>query len=220
MTDSGALMDGIYVRQRHIYDATRKFYLLGRDTLIADLAAAPGDAILEIGCGTGRNLVKIARRYPCSACYGLDISSTMLMTARKSVLRAGLASRIAMVEADASAFDAKALFGRDTFDKIVISYALSMIPPWRDVLQHAASLLAPDGSLYVIDFGNQAGLPPAFKVVLRAWLAKFHVTARDSLAEDITLLAARRGLTCSAQPLFRGYAIKAKLSRPPGPHMR
>ena len=33
----GGLMDAIYRRQRHIYDATRKYYLLGRDRLIADL---------------------------------------------------------------------------------------------------------------------------------------------------------------------------------------
>ena len=39
---SAALMDRIYRRQRHIYDASRKFYLLGRDELIAELAARLG----------------------------------------------------------------------------------------------------------------------------------------------------------------------------------
>jgi len=34
---SGALMDRIYRRQRHIYDASRKFYLRGRDGLLAGL---------------------------------------------------------------------------------------------------------------------------------------------------------------------------------------
>ena len=29
------LMDSVYRRQRHIYDVTRKYFLLGRDTLIA-----------------------------------------------------------------------------------------------------------------------------------------------------------------------------------------
>ena len=48
-------------RQRHIYDGTRRYYLLGRDRLIADLAPAPGASVLEIGCGTGRNLVLAAR---------------------------------------------------------------------------------------------------------------------------------------------------------------
>ncbi len=57
-------MDRIYRHQRHIYDLTRKYYLLGRDALIRDLAPVPGDTVLEIGCGTGRNLILAARRYP------------------------------------------------------------------------------------------------------------------------------------------------------------
>ena len=58
MSDAAALMDRMYRRQRHIYDLSRKFYLLGRDEAIARLRPAPGDKVLEIGCGTGRNLVK------------------------------------------------------------------------------------------------------------------------------------------------------------------
>ena len=50
-------MNRMYRRQRHIYDGTRRYYLLGRDRLIADLAPAAGANVLEIGCGTGSNLV-------------------------------------------------------------------------------------------------------------------------------------------------------------------
>ncbi len=52
--DHGGLMDRVYRRQRHFYDATRKYYLLGRDPMIAGLKPPPGAAVLEIGCGTGR----------------------------------------------------------------------------------------------------------------------------------------------------------------------
>ncbi len=57
-------MDRMYRFQRHIYDATRRFYLLGRERLIAELDVPPGGSVLEIGCGTGRNLILVARRYP------------------------------------------------------------------------------------------------------------------------------------------------------------
>ncbi|MDP3895918.1 MAG: class I SAM-dependent methyltransferase, partial [Mesorhizobium sp.] len=70
-----ALMDGIYRRQRHIYDATRKYYLLGRDRMLERLDVPPGGAVLELGCGTGRNIVAAARRYPGARFCGLDISS-------------------------------------------------------------------------------------------------------------------------------------------------
>ena len=52
------------------YDASRRYYLLGRDRLLDQLAPPPGGSILEIGCGTGRNLIGAARRYPrCQALW-------------------------------------------------------------------------------------------------------------------------------------------------------
>ena len=43
----GPLMDRIYRRQRHIYDVTRKYYLLGRDGLIRSLKPPPAGTILH-----------------------------------------------------------------------------------------------------------------------------------------------------------------------------
>src|SRR5262249_44039623 len=158
MTDVAALMDRMYRHQRYIYDLSRKFYLLGRDTLIAEIGARPSDAILEVACGTARNLVKLARAYPRSPCFGFDVSAEMLYSASSSVRRAGLAERIALAQGDATSFDPVQLFGRARFERIVISYALSMIPPWREALAHALDHLAPGGSLHIVDFGDQAGL--------------------------------------------------------------
>ena len=217
MNDAARLMDGIYARQRHIYDATRKFYLLGRDRLIAHLDAQPGQRILEIGCGTGRNLVAIARRYPECQCYGLDISPAMLATARASLARERLESRVRLAQADATTFDAKTLFGVGAFDRVVVSYALSMIPGWEAVLREGVGVLAPGGSLHVVDFGDQAGLPKAFKTALETWLAHFHVAPRESLPRAIEELTREGGLTSSTQSLYRGYAIAACLMRMPQP---
>ena len=126
-----ALMDGVYRYQRHIYDLTRKYYLLGRDRMIRDLDVPAGGAVLELGCGTGRNLALIARAYPAARLCGLDISAGMLETAAASIRRAGLAGRVTLARGDASSFRALDHFGRDGFDRVVISYSLSMIPPWR-----------------------------------------------------------------------------------------
>ena len=73
MSDAAVLMDRIYVWQTGIYDLTRKPYLLGRDRLIASLAPPVGGQVLEIGCGTGRNLVEAARRWPHANFHGFDI---------------------------------------------------------------------------------------------------------------------------------------------------
>ena len=61
-------MDRVYRRQRHIYDFSRKYYLLGRDRLVRDLTLAAGKSrVLEIGCGTARNSIRIAERYPSTS---------------------------------------------------------------------------------------------------------------------------------------------------------
>ena len=99
-----ALMDGIYRHQRHVYDATRRYYLLGRDRLLAGLAVPAGGDVLELGCGTGRNLVLAGRRYPDAHIFGLDISAEMLASARRQIVRCGLAGRIAVAAGDATRF--------------------------------------------------------------------------------------------------------------------
>jgi S-adenosylmethionine-diacylgycerolhomoserine-N-methlytransferase len=213
MSDAAALMDRMYRRQRYIYDLSRKFYLLGRDEAILRLGAAPGASVLEIGCGTGRNLVKVARAYPESRLYGLDLSREMLASAAAALARAGLSTRIALARADATAFDPAALFGRAQFDRVLISYALSMIPPWRDTLALALDVLSPGGSLHVVDFGDGAGLPGPFKTGLRGWLAAFDVTPRDDLGVALAALAAERGLGCEIESRFRGYAVLAVARR-------
>ena len=199
--------------QRHVYDLTRKHYLLGRDRLIADLDPPRGGTVLEIGCGTGRNIIAAARRYPHARFFGLDISDEMLMSARANVDKAGLSGRISLARADATAFEAKALFAQAAFDRVFISYSLSMIPPWRETIRQALDCLEPGGSLHIVDFGRQEGLPGWFRSGLRAWLARFHVEPRDTLHAVLESEAQRAGASLSYDSLYRGYAIHAVMTR-------
>ncbi len=206
-------MDGIYRYQRYIYDATRKYYLLGRDRLLNELEPPAGSAILEIGCGTGRNLILAAQRYRSVQLYGFDISDEMLKTAQTSITRHGLADRIVLAQGDATQFDPSQMFGRSTFDRVFISYALSMIPPWREVLEPALEAVAPGGRLHIIDFGQQEHWPRWFRAVLFAWLAKFRVTPRAELEQALAHAAADAGAALEYQQLYRGYADYAVLTR-------
>jgi len=209
VSDAALLMDKMYRRQRHIYDLTRKYYLIGRDEGIARLQPGSGDAVLEIGCGTGRNLVKAARAHPRATFFGLDVSREMLDTAAVSIARAGLASRIKVAQGDATAFDPMALFGRERFERVMIFYALSMIPPWREALARALHAVAEGGSLHVVDFGGCAGWPKPFRAALWRWLAAFDVTPREDLSETMAALASARGLVSTAEGWRGGYATLA-----------
>jgi len=209
--DAAGLMDRIYRRQRHIYDPTRKFYLLGRDRLIDGLAPPPGAHVLEIACGTGRNLIRAAMLYPNIRAYGIDISEEMLTTARANISRSALDARISVARGDATCFDANALFGVAAFERVFVSYALSMIPPWREALAHAGEALAPGGSLHIVDFGDQRDLPAAFRASLRRWLTVFSVEPRETLEAELRAFAEARALDLSFQPLYRRYAFLAVL---------
>lgn len=206
-------MDAIYARQRHIYDLTRKYFLLGRDRLIRVLDVSPGGSVLEIGCGTGRNLIAVAKAYPAAECHGFDISAAMLETAQKSVTGAGLADRIKLAQGDATAFDARALFGKPGFDRVFLSYTLSMIPGWRDAIDAAAAALGEGGALHIVDFGQQERLPTPWRAFLFAWLARFDVTPRADLRAALAAAAEARGLLLEFMPLYRGYAWAATLRR-------
>jgi S-adenosylmethionine-diacylgycerolhomoserine-N-methlytransferase len=211
--DARRHMDGIYRHQRYIYDATRKYFLLGRDRMLDGLRPPAGGSILEIGCGTGRNLILAARRYPDARLYGFDISEAMLDTARRSIVRAGLAERISLARGDASAFDPEAMFGRAVFDRVFVSYALSMIPPWREALPMAMRVVAPGGSLHVVDFGRQTGLPGWFRSGLCAWLARFSVEPRADLEAELAKLAAASSVSLRFERLYRDYAQLGVVSR-------
>jgi len=202
-------MDSIYRKQRLIYDVTRRYYLLGRDHLIRDLAPPAEGSVLELACGTGRNLDLIDRRWPGRALYGLDISEEMLISAR-----AKLGSRATLVQGDATDFDPAALFGQAQFDRVVLSYSLSMIPDWEGALAAGLGVVAPGGALHIVDFGGQNGLPVWVKRALRAWLAKFHVAPRDALEPAMRAHADRIGGSVGVRTPFRDYAVLGHIGRP------
>ncbi|MCE9649637.1 MAG: class I SAM-dependent methyltransferase [Parvibaculum sp.] len=212
--DHSALMDKVYRQQRHIYDLTRRYYLLGRDRMIAGLDIGQDDRVLEVGCGTGRNLVAAARKFPDGDFYGMDISSEMLVSARASATRAGLSGRLNFAQGDATAFDPARAFAQPGFERIFMSYTLSMIPGWRAALDSAISNLEPGGELHIVDFGQQERLPRWFRSLLFKWLAAFHVSPRADLREALTDLARAHSATLAFEPLYRGYAWRAILRLP------
>ncbi len=198
-------MDHVYRRQRWVYDATRKYYLLGRDYGLRQLAPGAHAHILEIACGTGRNLDQIDMRYPDRKLYGIDISREMLRTAK-----AKLGGRAQLAYGDARHFDPQAIFGQAKFDRIVMSYCVSMIPAWEDAIAEAIRHLAPHGELHIVDFGDQQRLPRWFDRSLRNWLGRFHVTPRDDLH---TVLERLPGTEVRHQMLLRTYAQYSRVRR-------
>lgn len=207
------LMDDVYALHRHFYDFTRKFYLFGRDRLIGGLAPPAGGTVLEIGCGTARNLIVAAKQWPGAHFHGFDISEAMLETARSSVAKRGLAGQITLAQGDAGSFDTAALFGLDKIDRVFMSYTLSMIPPWQEAIEHGTACLAPGGSLHIVDFGQYERLPGWAKRLHFKSLNDFHVFPRRELPAVLTRVAEAQDMALDFTPLYRGYAWSAVLRR-------
>jgi S-adenosylmethionine-diacylgycerolhomoserine-N-methlytransferase len=138
----------------------------------------------------------------------------MLTSATSAVARCGLNDKIRVAHGDATALDANALFGIASFDRVFISYSLSMIPDWPRVLDAAIALLAAGGSLHVVDFGGQEQLPQSFRTMLLRWLTLFDVTPRGDLEATLKRLASRPGADLRVERPLRGYVQLAVLTLP------
>lgn len=214
MTDAFESMDRMYRLQRYFYDATRKYYLLGRDRLLDEMDVRPGEHVLEAGCGTARNLIILAKRYPKAHFYGLDASSAMLETAQAKVDSAGVKNiRLKTALADDFRFDSTFELAKP-FDKIFFSYSISMIPPWRESIENALKNLAPGGSLYIVDFYDQRALPSLFRNALQRWLKLFHVSYPADLVPFLRTLENYGAISLNIAPLYRRYSIMIKAKKP------
>jgi len=132
-----------------IYDATRWSFLFGRNAIIERAATVQPrpTKILEIGCGTGRNLVALARRFPEARLTGVDLSDSMLAIARRKTT--GFGPRVTLLQ---RAYG-PALNVNGGHDLVLCSYALTMFNPgYEQAVVAACRDLSADGCLALVDF--------------------------------------------------------------------
>ena len=126
-------MEGYYQLHSKIYDATRWSFLFGRNRII-DLAAkqCQPKRILEIGCGTGKNIKKLLREFPDAKVLGIDAAKAMIDVAEKE-----LQAKKDQVELIHGLYE-KPLGGEEKYDMVLISYCLTMVNPgWEGIVDVA-----------------------------------------------------------------------------------
>ena len=206
-------MDKMYRYQRYFYDFTRKYYLLGRDKLIAEMNIQDDENILEIGCGTGRNLAILAEKYPNANFYGLDASAEMLETAKGKVDKYKL-ENVALKNALADDFSYKETFDlHQPFDTIFFSYSISMIPTWQESIANALNNLKEERSFYIVDFYDQRDLPVGFQKLLQGWLKQFHVKYPRDLIPHLEKLERVDLGKHSIKSIYKSYSFIAKFEK-------
>lgn len=216
--DHAVAMDRMYRFTRHVYDVTRAYYLLGRDRLLDKVTTSPATATLEVGCGTARNLIRLARRPDPGALFGLDASHEMLETAATSIARSGVErpgrQPIVLRQGLAEQLDARRMFGREQpFDTIYFSYCLSMVPTWPGAIEAALANLKPGGEMLIVDFWDQQDLPHWFAAALKKWLAMFHVHYRPEVHEALVDLGRSGRAEVTFESVARRYAYIATVRK-------
>lgn len=145
-------LQAFYGPQASHYDAFRERLLHGRRELIERLDLPAGARVVELGGGTGRNLLFFGERLSGFAQVELvDLCPAMLEEARK---RFALQPNVRVVETDAVGYRSPM-----TPDCVYFSYSLTMIPAWRAAIDNAFSMLAPGGVLGVVDFYVSEPIP-------------------------------------------------------------
>jgi S-adenosylmethionine-diacylgycerolhomoserine-N-methlytransferase len=137
-----------YRFQSKIYDLTRWSFLFGRTAVLDNIPLLNNDVsnVLEIGCGTGRNLIKLANKYPKAIIVGIDISEEMIERATEATR---MYPNIQILKTT-SIPDS---YGN--FDIVLMSYVLTMMNPgWEFWLKTTKNLLHPKGYFAVVDFND------------------------------------------------------------------
>ena len=139
-------LEGFYAGQAAHYDRFRERLLQGRQETVEGLAATlpeGGGTLVELGCGTGRNLAYLGeRRRRLWRAWGVDLCPSLLAQARTRGW-----DEVEWIEADATAWRPPA-----PVDAVLCSYSLTMIPDWFAAVDNALAMLRPGGFLAVVDF--------------------------------------------------------------------
>lgn len=170
--DHRDFLNRYYRWSKPIYDLTRKYYLLGRDTVLDQLVAERWIGLVEIGPGTGRNLLKLQARRPDARLGGVEACDEMLEMASSRLPDARFVQGFAEATDYADLLDVPV-------DRVLFSYSLSMIQDRGAALDRALRELAPGGEVVVVDFADLGGLPGPLGRALQAWLKAFHVEPLD-----------------------------------------
>ncbi len=149
-----------------IYDATRWTFLFGRNRILRLLPDRREPTTLaEVGCGTGRNLRRLAGWHSGWQLIGIDVSPEMLHRAGKRL--ASFSRRLRLFE---KPYGTGHFHLPEPADIVLFSYALTMFNPgWEAAIEQAGQDLKPGGCIAVVDFHDT---PFAW---FRRWMGYNHV---------------------------------------------
>jgi demethylmenaquinone methyltransferase/2-methoxy-6-polyprenyl-1,4-benzoquinol methylase len=178
------------------YDFITRLLSYGRDQawkrrLIALAGIAPGDAVLDLACGTGDLAAAAAARG--ARVIGLDLVPRMIELARSRETKSAAAGNAWLVGDMTSLPLASA-----SIDVITTGYGLRNVPRLDRAIEEAARVLRPGGRFVALDFNRPRG-----------------ALLRGAYLTYLTVVGSAVGLALHRDPDTYRY-IAASLARYPG----
>lgn len=163
--DAGAIEQdevvAAYSRYANVYDLIfGAVFEPGRQAAVEAVNAQPGQRILEVGVGTGLSLPKFRSD---ARVVGIDLSPDMLAKARRRVEAQGLGQVEALHEMNAEDMG----FADDSFDSVVVMYAVSVVSDLTRLFAEIRRVCVTGGDIVVVNhFASRGGLPSLLEMAM------------------------------------------------------
>jgi ubiquinone/menaquinone biosynthesis C-methylase UbiE len=165
-----------------------------KQMLIEQAGPAPGQRILDLGCGTGTLAIEVKRRQPGAVLVGLDADPEMLDQARRKAEEAGVELELT------EGFSTELPYEDRSFDRVLSTLFFHHLDPEpkRRTAAEIARVLRPGGELHVADWGPPSD--PAMRLAFQGirLLDGFSNTA-DNYRGGLPKIFAEAGLTGAAE---------------------
>ncbi len=140
-----------FTRWAPVYNATHAWSLPKRREARLALNLRPGDRVLDLACGTGLNFEHLWELVgERGQVVGVDLTPAMLDIAHRLIEARGW-TNVEVREADAASLP----FPDGSFDKVLCSFALSIIPKYVRALEEVKRVLAPGGRFVSLEMESK-----------------------------------------------------------------
>ena len=167
-------LESYYKLHAPLFDITRWAFLFGRSQLIQLLPEfKPGARIMDVGCGTGYMLTRLAKRFPEVKLTGMDLSKEMLDTSEKKL--SAFPNDVELIHAP---FDTS-FEPEKPVNAIIFTYTVTMMGSQVfDNIRHCYEVLNKGGIIAVVDFNATPW------TLFRKWMAVNHVDLNPKIREE------------------------------------
>jgi ubiquinone/menaquinone biosynthesis C-methylase UbiE len=167
METRAALIEG-YSRSAPMYDQTAGMTYLGALwKLLPRVRVPPQPSILDVGCGTGINLLEAARTLgPAKRLVGVDLAPGMIEEARKKATLAGVPATFMIGDAEHLQLEDEA------FDLVICNSVYHWFPNRQHAVAELARVLKPGGQV-LLNCVADPGFHEWIRVVDDVWAKLF-----------------------------------------------